>query len=437
MSTSITGITRGPADLVVPPDGEVFRYGIGFVFQVAPGKAGMACNLRFEGFPVGDFEAGTDVVVFDDVDGIRDATPVRITRSERYSHPEKGKRVVVKHTCKGGFVPLGAKRPDGTPHPAAGTGFVFGEALDLPMKGDGYYDKTDKTGGMIRTTELNHLAYDGNEFRVVKTETLAAGVTMRAPGSDWDILHPGLRMGIPDADDLLFPVGASQGNPAAWNTYPHAMGLARWRHDGAFWRPVEFSPIVLSRRTPSSPVVYGQQQQLQWTEPSVARDVDGSLLVTARGVYDDAEEHTIRVWRSTDGWRSWENVIAVPKTRGQAPVTISTASDGTPYIVSCKLAHGRDWLMVWPLNADRTGLDEPLTVRNAAEQFGPPPSGSVWFMDHPNAMTVQLADGQWHNLLAYRIMDRGEHGGADPAPQTGLYVEQVRSTGPAIPRWLF
>ena len=76
-------------------------------------------------------------------------------------------------------------------------------------------------------------------------------------------------------------------------------------------------------------------------------------------------------------------------------------------------------------------------MRNAQEEFGPPPTGPVWFVDHPNAATVQLADGAWHNLLGYRIMDRGEHGGADPVPQTGLYVGEAISTGPAIPAWRF
>ncbi len=58
-------------------------------------------------------------------------------------------------------------------------------------------------------------------------------------------------------------------------------------------------------------------------------------------------------------------------------------------------------------------------------------------MDHPNAAVVRLADGHWHNLLVYRIMDRGEHSGRAPAKQTGLYVETVRSTGAEHPAWRF
>jgi hypothetical protein len=131
--------------------------------------------------------------------------------------------------------------------------------------------------------------------------------------------------------------------------------------------------------------------------------------------------------------------LSIPLTliRGQAPVTLNQAVDGTPYLVGNRLGHERDWLVIWPLNADRTGLEGPISVRNALEEFGPPPSGKVWFMDHANASVVRLGDGRWRNLLSYRIMDRGEHAGKPPAPQTGCYVEEVVSSGPTVAPWRF
>ena len=45
----ITGITKGRAALTVPPDAppdEVWRYGLGFPFQVAPRKAGLFCTSK-------------------------------------------------------------------------------------------------------------------------------------------------------------------------------------------------------------------------------------------------------------------------------------------------------------------------------------------------------------------------------------------------------
>jgi len=51
---------------------------------------------------------------------------------------------------------------------------------------------------------------------------------------------------------------------------------------------------------------------------------------------------------------------------------------------------------------------------------------------------VQLKDGAWHSLLVYRIVDNGEiEGDAGPPPHTGCYVEEILSSGEAIPMWRF
>ena len=64
-------VTQSPVKLIAPPptgDGRTYRYGNGFPFQAGPNTAGVFLNLRFEGFPAGDFEAGMDVVLFDDLE---------------------------------------------------------------------------------------------------------------------------------------------------------------------------------------------------------------------------------------------------------------------------------------------------------------------------------------------------------------------------------
>ena len=172
-------------------------------------------------------------------------------------------------------------------------------------------------------------------------------------------------------------------------------------------------------------------------EPSLVRDRDGSLLFTERWCYSPKEEHMIRVHRSEDEGRTWTEIMAVPDVKAQAPITINTAADGAPYIVTLKPGHERDWVLLWMLNEDRSGLNEPITVRNGLEDFGPPPSGMIWFIDHPNGTVARLADGKWHGLLSYRVLDRGEHGGGNPTPFTGHYVEEVTSTGAAVPAWNF
>lgn len=436
-ASGVVSVSRSKPALTVPATGEYFRYGTGYLMQVGPTQAALMANLRTEGFPVGDFEAGVDGFVFDDRKKIAAGRPTVITRTTKYADRVTGQwRIVLKHGTKGAFVPRGARRPDGSPHPHAGTGVTFCEALDFPMKGNGYYDKAAKTRGMVRTTEVQHLAFDGKALEVTGVETFTKSSPLRVAGTKWQVYCPSLRMGIPDGDDLLMAVVATTGDTSTWFAQPHTAGLSRWRCVDGRWRPVEFHPVIADRPARKPHVVYGKTMPVMPIEPTVIRDVDGSFLFTTRLAYETYDEHVLRVWKSKDGVQ-WTRVIEVPETKGQAPVTINRAVDGTPYLVSNPLGRERDRLVLWPLNDERNGVLKPVLARDALEQFGPTPSRKPWFMDHPNAAVVRLADGQWHNLLVYRIMDRGEHSGKPPAKQSGVYVETVASRGTARPPWRF
>jgi hypothetical protein len=60
-------------------------------------------------------------------------------------------------------------------------------------------------------------------------------------------------------------------------------------------------------------------------------------------------------------------------------------------------------------------------------------------VDHPSGATVQLADGRWRHVLAYRLLHSPmiRSCGTYPAPQVGCYVEEVVSDGPVLPAWTF
>ena len=277
--SGIRRVTRDDADLIVRRDGEGFRYGTGYVFQAGPTQAGLLCNLRTEGYRVGDFEASVDALVFDDLKAIAANKAVPVTRTVRYADRQTGQpRIVIKHGSKGAFVPWGALRDDGTPHPHAGTGFAFCEALDFPMKSDGSYDKRDKTRGMVRLTELQQLRFDGQDFRCPRIDTWTDANPLQAPGSKWKITCPPLRMGIPDGDDLLLAVAATSNDASTWFSDPHAAGISRWQFQADGWRPTEFIPIVYSRQPKQTQVVYGQRMSVPPIEPSLVRDTDGSLV---------------------------------------------------------------------------------------------------------------------------------------------------------------
>jgi hypothetical protein len=263
-------------------------------------------------------------------------------------------------------------------------------------------------------------------------------------------LSPGfLTNGIQDGDDLLLPMS---GGKAAG---PSGTGIARWRRAGGSWRPVSFVPVSGADGS---------------GEPSLVRDLDGALLFCARGSRDaryweasesETPDNDIRVWRSRDGGQSWRKVLHVRGAVSSAPITLNRAADGTPYVAAnlyevflhpmdrIKVpvdSRGRVWaggrarntLCLWPLDPDRTGLETPIVARDCRRDFGPPPGGTAWRIDHPSSATVQLADGEWHNVLGARVLEYGELTHVlPPTPRTGAYLEEVVSAGPAAPPWRF
>ncbi len=415
-----------------------YRYGHGFVIQVAPHQAALVCNIRRENVPVGDFEAGMDAVIFGNRTEISASNAVPLARNEISSaNGDREDRLAIKYPIVPAFVPLAALREDGSPHPHAGTGFGVNEVLDFPMKPDGSYDNREKNTRMVRRTELRQLSYDGSRLHVTATREFAASAPLKAPGSRWAIIAGGLGPAVADGDDLLYPAFATAGDPRGWWDDPMSCGVSRWCCRQGTWQLQTYMPIAVSSAAAVPRIVHGRPILLMSAEPSLIRDLDGSLLLTARGANDELEDHVIRVWRSTDGAETWKLIIEIPGGRGQAPITINQAADGTPYLVGTAYGHERGWLRLWPLNANRTALEEVVTVRNGEHEFGRTPSGRPWYIDHASGGRLHLADGRWHGILTYRVMDTGEFSLGPPAPQTGLYVEELTSIGPEAPAWRF
>ena len=408
----ITGFTKGTAALSRLPDtppGEVWRYGGGGAFQVAPRKAAFFCTIWVGGKDNIDFVNGSDVILFDDLSDIRSDNAIPLSRSETGESSVK-----VKGTVVGGFIPFGAKREDGSPHPHAGTGFGQNYARLLSLDQDGHYDYRKDTE---RWLESYQFASNGKEFRVLEKERVELETLL----PKWNLLGLGLTNAIPDANDLLLGMTAKRDDAGV-------SGVARWRRGADGWRPISFVPVT--------------GEETGWGEPSLVRDVDGSLLFSARNP-DDPKlgiAFDVAVWRSTDSGETWERIICRRKCRARSPISINRAADGTPYIAANlpAVCRTREVLGLWPLNTDRTDLEEVLIARDCRAEFGLAPSGSWWRVDHPRSTVLRLADGAWHNVLLYQIADNLEiEGDAPMAPQTGHYVEEVFSRGEAIPAWNF
>ena len=437
-------MTVGAADLIIPPsqpEGEIWRYGIGLPFQVASGKGALFCNIR--GKRGHDFEVGNDVILFDGVEaGILETVPA--VRNEVQDNPHTGKpSEIVKYPTRGGFVPLGAKLSDGSPHPHAGTGFGVSLAMAWPMGGPRAIEGPDR----YLYLEVQQYRYEGQSFRVEATEAVPLGDLV----SGWTITNGGLGNAVADGEALLLGMVGCQLDPETWRAErgPVGAGVMRWERRAEKWWPTSF---VRATDLDGS------------FEPSIIRDQDGSLLFCARAGSDAEGRRRLesRVWRSQDAGESWTKIIHVVGAIGGSPVTLNQVADGTPYIAANLnevLLHplaerfrpkknaqgivhaspaGREKFCLWPLNEARDGLQTPILVRDSVAEFGLAPSGDTWNIDHPFAMTLQLGDGKWHNVIAMRICDHAEvKEGADPASQTGCYVEEVLSPGKPIPLWTF
>ena len=163
---------------------------------------------------------------------------------------------------------------------------------------------------------------------------------------------------------------------------------------------------------------YVNEKGEMWGEPSLACDVDDSLL------YAPAAATATRTTRFASGaaptaasGSAWSSTSRRPgasrRSRSIGPWP------GTPYVVTNKLGQERDWLVILPLNDERNDLLPAIDVRNTPADIGPTTNGRFWFMDHHMGETLRLGDGQWHHVLSYRNMDRGEHAGGGPPPCSG------------------
>jgi len=337
------------------------------------------------------------------------AVPVPGTVKNPNSEPPGKPSTMVKYQIRGGFVPLKAEGENGSEHPHTGTGFGLNLAIAWPLDDPGpppYSVLRYRGSESYRYFEVHQLSYDGETFRVLGSQRRGGDELL----DGWTFLNGALRNGIADGEDLL--VGMVGGRKEAVGS-----GVMRWRRKEGIWRPVSYVPVTADDGS---------------FEPSLVRDLDGHILFAARGrrglsnqepAGTPTPQHDIRVWRSHDGGKTWTKVIHVGGAVSEAPITLNQAVDGTPYIVASQYqvfidpmdqmkvhrdeqgqfllgGRSRNRLVIWTLNADRDGLERPILVRDLREDWGRPPGRSSWWLDHSNAMTVRLADGQWHSVLA-------------------------------------
>lgn len=430
-------------------------YGVASTFQVSPTQAGAVINRRVYDVAAVDFEDGGDLLLFDSLDHIDPVKAFPLSRTEKEVHPRTGEKLnMVSYLNIGGFVPLGARREDGSPHPAAGTGFALSTYRGYPVN---FATGKLPQGDIYTYQQIIQLRYDGEAFHVMDRYKFQGKELF--PG--YEILNRGISVAISDGSDLLsgivagpmvreneengfcIPTKHPAGHAVLGRNYGSA--LCRWSYRAGSWRPTEMVPV-------SGPDLS--------SEPSLVRDTDGSLLMAVRGrglkepagAVHDGLENTFchfRVYRSADGGKTWQSILHKPLMRAATPVVLNLTLGGHPYLAAnpCSAARLRDKLCLWPLTSDRRDVEDPICVLDANAVFGPPQQvenkfmekGNEWMLDHPVATVCRLGDGRWHDILCFRVSDKGVNkAGAAPTPLNGPWLERVTVEGEQeIPAWRF
>ena len=443
---TVTKRARALAAVPLTPGGDAWSYEGACMFQLSPTEIGVAPLIRGNSsrLQTVDLLMGSDLLIMDQVAPVEAKAVIPLTRTERGADPRNGKPMLLMKTIACiGFVPVGALMPDGTPHPHAGTGFGLAEVQGVPLDKDG---KAATYGWWLVdepyiALELQQYRYDGKRFRIEKTEAVANDGLL----DGWVFLAIPLFNLCAGGDELMggfaaIPKGDTPLHPKELTDrwiYSRDLtsGVGRFRRSGGDWRLADFQ------------VIPGAGDLV---EPTLVRDTDGNPYFSGRG-RAASNLNTVSLWRSSDDGANWEPVLHVPDGRAGTPVSINRALDGSLYIAgnpnrsvnSYGRPHDsnllRETLRLWPLASDQSALLDPITVRDGRIDFGPPPHGSIWWVDHPVGRNVRLADGQWHHLLTYRVLEENENlHGAPLTACTGTYIEDLFTSGPAAaPEWRF
>ena len=429
------------------PEGMSGVYQISRFVQLDAQTAGFFINVRQDKNKACDLEIGCDFCFTRDPELRKFEGFQALTRAEIAEPFEnKQKYLMVSYPVFAAFVPLGALLEDGTPHPHAGTGFAFGARLGRPCdeKGSCQGYTNPLLEDCYDEVEILQLAWNGEKLTVTDRERLAYPSKVDTFKHTIPLLPP-LAGVVADWEDLLTGATKVIGEEPLGRA-----GVCRWKRNNGHWEIAEFTPIG----APGS------------FEPSLIRDINGSLLYTHRtavpewtfalklspeGMEDAKYNRDIRVWRSCDNGKSWTKCVHQKDCCNGCPVSITMTKAGVPVIFTNEhsdtlgtgnpLFHGvvREKMILRVLNKERNGLLPKQLVRDAVAEFGNAPYGKGWFMDHPIGLLVRLSDHQWHSVLTMRVMDISESGGGNAAtPYTGLYVEEIISeTADFKPPWNF
>ncbi|MFN0165696.1 MAG: SGNH/GDSL hydrolase family protein [Bryobacteraceae bacterium] len=359
---------------------KVATYELGKLLQLDRSHALLMASLREQGGH--DFCIGNDAIVFRDLSEIRPERAIPLNRLDPNYRLKSGAGTGVqgKFPATGAFVPLGAKLDDGSPHPAAGTGF----ALSATATFSG--DRSEMLKDGDRWIEFLQLRWDGSKLGV-------QGDPLPDSLFGVHLINQGFQC-VPQDTGMLCPLVSDKG-----------IVVIRFESSGGRWKPAIAGTPFFTH--PS-----------EW-EPSL-RVHDGEYRL-----YTRSRDGRGRMYRSSDGLNY--RFLFDQKTH-TVPQVLNQGLDDSLYVAT-NLGPGmlRNPLLAFAVNGH--SLVDQIAVHDEKrihEDFSrTDKSKEVPFADHGVADNVFL-NGRWRHLLLYRLIDLRETNGegAPPTPQSGLYLAE-------------
>ncbi len=418
---------------IVTSDGQTGITGlVSSCFQVTPDLAAIVVNLRKTGQSVCDFELGNDIYLFDSMENMGAREPVTILRSFEDKHPEYGTKIYwSRYDGHVGFVPVDAKLPDGTPHPAAGTGFSIGTVIAIPQKLAGAKEFSvyrNNSGYFLMITQL---AYRDGTLQCTG-RTVVRGVDYFPGGC-----APGLGDVLFDGEDIIIPFSTVGKNGGSYG-----QGLLRMEFSGDKWQPGGFI-MVEPEKGDTQPMfnVPAPSDGLSGCEGSVVRLAGNEVAYTCREwgntpwAPEPLEASRVRIWRGTLE-NGLKKVYEKPFFHTLSPISVGVTHDGVPFLMT-NAYQTVDWrgetvgsislrekLVLYPLNGENLEPGEPLMLCDTMAEFGEPEKTARWYADHPMSWRITLK-GCKINLATWRVFNHIEATGRTPTEHSAAYVAEI------------
>lgn len=378
-------------------------YELGSCFQLDDTHCLLVSSLDEQGGP--DLAVGNDAFVFEKLSDIRPERAIIVNRAEPdYVAPGKTKSsFLAKYPVSGFFVPLGATLPDGSPHPAAGTGLLMSVCVAYAA------DRSDpttagKTGANWKSwenlIEFIPVSWDGKQL------TLGTARKVRELFG-----HPLQAKTFA----RLSPIDNGFVGPCEFND----IGLRpiRFDWDGQTWNAAQLGDAFTET-----------DHEL---EASIIQQGDRYLISTR-----DDKAPKVRIYASNDGLKF---KLLFEAKNHFVPRCLSKGLDGSIYLAT-NPGPGflRNPLSAYPLVGDSFG--EPIIIHDQ-DGVRDDKGDKIPFVDHGQGVNVTL-EGRRQHLIFYRVCDlkertlygfqqaiqhqlQGDKGPIPKRPTSGVYAAEL------------